>query len=114
MSIDNWPTPPLGGPRRPAPAGTPAQVADAVDALAAAVAALTALQPSDVDGPQAAWVTAAIAEATSRLGVASARMMAVIEADGLWATGGARSFPVWVARTHQVSVRTARDQVKLG
>src|SRR5215213_9627977 len=114
MSIDDSPAPALGGPGRPAPAGTPAKVADAVDALAAAVAALTALEPSDVDGPQAAWVTAAIAEATSRLGVTSARMLPVIEADGLWATGGARSFPLWVARTHQVSVRTARDQVKLG
>jgi hypothetical protein len=38
----------------------------------------------------------------------------VVEADGLWATSGARSFPVWVATRHRVGIRTAREQVRLG
>ena len=114
MSVDDSPAPPTGDPTRGAPGGTPAHVADAVAALAEVVAALSALEPHEVDGPQAAWAAAAIAEATSRLGVTSARMLPVVEADGLWATSGARSFAVWVARRHRVSVRTARDQVALG
>ena len=55
-----------------------------------------------------------LAAATSRAGVLTACLLPVIEADGLWATGGARSFALWVAAEHHLPVRTARQQVELG
>ena len=97
-----------------APAGTPVDVADAVAALASATEILTGLAARDLDGAQAAWIAAAIAATKSRLGATEAQLLPVIEADGLWAVGGARSFPIWVSHKHRVSVRTAHAQVRLG
>jgi len=94
--------------------GLPAYVAEAITALLAVTDTLTRLEPADVDGPQAAVVSAAIAEVTSRLGVTSARMLPVVEADGLWAVGGAKSFAQWVACNHRLGLRAARQQVRLG
>ena len=92
----------------------PQHVDAAVKALLAGVEALGEVVPRDLDGPQAAVVAAAIAGSVSRLGVVEATMLPVVEADGLWAVGGARSFAHWLAREHRVAVRTARAQVRLG
>ena len=67
----------------------------------------------DLDGAQAQTVAAVLAVGISRLTVAKVRALPVIDADGLWAAGGARSFPVWLADQHRLGVHTARAQVKL-
>ncbi len=89
-------------------------LADALRDLGRAVDALTGIAVSDVDGQEAAAVAAGVAGAVSRLTAAKVRLLPVIEADGLWAIGGARSFPVWVAEQHDVAIRTARAEVRLG
>ncbi len=114
MSPDDVDPPSGGRHRRTPPPGTPDAVAGAADALAAATEALTALDLHELDGAQAAWLASQIAEVTSRLSVRGAELLPVIEADGSWAVTSARSFPHWVARTHRVAIRTARQQVALG
>jgi hypothetical protein len=91
------------------------EVAGALAALSAATECAAALGGSDVDldGKEAEAVAAVIADVTSRLAVLQARMLAVIEADGLWSVT-ARSLPRWAARRLDVSVRTAQAQVRLG
>ncbi|WNB85555.1 DUF222 domain-containing protein [Cellulomonas sp. ATA003] len=92
----------------------PPDVAAAVGALLSATDAVAGVDTTGLDGAQAAVIAAAAASVVSRLGVVGARMLPVVEADGLWALGGARSFPRWVAARHRVSVRTAHAQVRLG
>ena len=104
----------LGGDDAPDVSGLPSHVAAAVGALLADVEVLSGVAAHDLDGAQAAVVAGVIARSVSRLGVVGATMLPVVEADGLWAVGGARSFAQWVAREHRVSVRTARARVRLG
>ena len=50
-----------------------------------------------------------------QLRAVDARLLALVEADGRWAaSGGARTFPEWVARRGGSSVGTARREVALG
>ncbi len=63
--------------------------------------------------------TAHLIEISARLRVAGTRMDAVrwsvlprIEAAGLWAQTGERTFAVWLARTEDVQTRTARRDVR--
>ena len=89
----------------------------AAEDLAAIDAALDRLAGRDralMDGREAAVIARRLAAATSRAGVLTACLLPVVEGDGLWATGGARSFPLWVAAEHHLSVKTARAQVRLG
>ncbi len=67
----------------------------------------------DLDGAEAAAVAAVIAHGTSRLGVVQARMLPVVEADGLWSLT-APSLKTWAARELRVGVRAADAQVPLG
>src|SRR5829696_4365020 len=92
----------------------PPHAVEAVTALLAASAALAQLDPAELDGPQAAAVAAAATWVASQQTVAAARMLPVVEADGLWAVSGAKSFPQWVARTHRLGIRAARQRVALG
>ncbi|WP_246130939.1 hypothetical protein [Cellulomonas aerilata] len=89
------------------------EVAGPLVALLAAVDGLGSLDEVDVDGRAADAVAAVIGQARSRLAVRQARMVAVIEADGLWSTQ-ARSLSTWVARRYDVSARTAQVTVRLG
>ncbi|WP_298461999.1 DUF222 domain-containing protein, partial [uncultured Cellulomonas sp.] len=82
--------------------------------MEAAVDVLAGLDLAVVDGPAAAVVARRLAVVASRAVVARVRLLPVIDTDGLWALSGARSFPVWVSHDHQVSVQTARAQVRLG
>ncbi|WP_298459951.1 HNH endonuclease signature motif containing protein [uncultured Cellulomonas sp.] len=82
--------------------------------MEAAVDVLAGLDVAVVDGPAAAVVARRLAVVVSRAVVARVRLLPVIDTDGLWALSGARSFPVWVSHEHQVSVQTARAQVRLG
>ncbi|GAA2727747.1 HNH endonuclease signature motif containing protein [Cellulomonas aerilata] len=91
------------------------EVAELLTALEAVADAAVAVARSDggVDGREAAVVAAGIAAATSRLRVVQARMLAVVEADGIWSVES-RSLVRWAARRLDVSVRTAQAQVRLG
>ncbi|WP_344466855.1 DUF222 domain-containing protein [Cellulomonas aerilata] len=109
------------------PAGTSASVAAADLArvparLAGPMADLMALMDvldsgtstaSDVDGHEAAAVAALLSAVMSRASVVQARMLAVVEADGIWSVES-RSLVRWAARRLDVSVRTAHAQVRLG
>ena len=66
-----------------------------------------------LDGRQAAVVAAELTAITSMLSIARVRLLPVIDDDGLWATTGTRSFPVWVANEHRLGVNAARAQVRL-
>ncbi|WP_344467405.1 HNH endonuclease signature motif containing protein [Cellulomonas aerilata] len=68
---------------------------------------------SDVDGHEAAAVAALLGAVMSRASVVQARMLAVVEADGIWSVES-RSLVRWAARRLDVSVRTAQAQVRLG
>jgi hypothetical protein len=86
---------------------------DALMALRDLVDVLTGLDPAPLDGRQAAVVAHEVGSAASRLGVMQARVLAVIEADGLWSVE-AGSLPAWVAGRLRMSHRAARAQVQLG
>ncbi len=107
--------PSSSGPAQPGPdlSGLPPVLADAVAALMAADRVLATLEPQELDGRQAATVAQVLATSASVRGAVSARLLTVIEADGLWATGGARSFTTWVARQHGLAAHTAARQVQL-
>ena len=89
------------GPGSPAPrvdlSGVPADLAVHLAALERAAAAVAGYDLRGLDGAQAAVVAAVLAGVRSRVGAAHAVVLAVIEADGLWATDGSRSFTAWVA-----------------
>ncbi|GAA2728999.1 DUF222 domain-containing protein [Cellulomonas aerilata] len=91
------------------------EIAELLAALDAVADAAVAVARSDagVDGREAAVVAAGIAAATSRLGVVQARLLAVVEADGMWSVES-RSLVRWAARRLDVSVRSAQAQVRLG
>ncbi|WP_186816635.1 hypothetical protein, partial [Cellulomonas aerilata] len=74
------------------------EVAELLTALEAVADAAVAVARSDggVDGREAAVVAAGIAAATSRLRVVQARMLAVVEADGIWSVES-RSLVRWAA-----------------
>ncbi len=92
----------------------PADLAEHLAALQRAAAVIAGYEHRGLDGGQAAVVAGVVAGVRSRLGAAHAVLLAWIEADGLWATDGARSFTSWVARRHGLPWRAAAGQVKLG
>ncbi|GAA2727094.1 hypothetical protein GCM10009866_27560 [Cellulomonas aerilata] len=93
------------------PAGVARALADLRAALEA-VGSLTATA-TELDGRQAEAVAVELADVMSRAGVTQARMLAVVEADGIWSVES-RSLVRWAARRLDVSVRTAQAQVRLG
>jgi len=114
MAVDDSASPAAGGTRSPDLAILPPELSDAVAQLVAASERLAAADPTELDGPQAAVIASALASVRGRLGVTSARLLPVIDADGRWALSGARSFRTWAAAEHRVSVRTAQEEVRLG
>jgi hypothetical protein len=98
------------------PSRLPSDVAVRLAALTAAVDAVTQLGDGagvDLDGPAAAAIAAVVGQAASRLGVTQARMLPMVEVDGLWSIE-ARSLGAWVARRLVLSARAAHAQVRLG
>jgi hypothetical protein len=91
----------------------PGDTAAKVAALLAAAEALCAIDARQLDGAGAVQVDAALTRVISRLAAQDARVLAVVEADGLWAVGGGRSISSWVARRHGVGAHTAQQQVRL-
>ena len=93
-------------------------VADALDALAAAIDHLAALadpaSDARVEGADAALVVTGSLAAAGRLSAIAARSVPVVEADGWWALQGARSITSWVAAKGRVSHGQAARLVVLG
>jgi hypothetical protein len=94
---------------RPEVAALFADLSAAVDALVA----LGARAGTDLDGPQAAAAAVLLARGISRLQVAEAQMLPVVEADGLWSLR-AGSMKGWVVDALQLSGHAAKTQVRLG
>jgi hypothetical protein len=93
---------------RPELAGLVAQFSAAVDAMVGLGA-----RAVDLDGPEAAALAVVLARGMSRLGVAEAQLLPVVEADGLWSlTAG--SMKAWAIGALAVSARVAQTQVRLG
>ncbi|MCB2176608.1 MAG: HNH endonuclease [Actinomycetales bacterium] len=104
----------LGGAPRGDVGSLPARLADAVRALDAALDTILATDTRDLDGIQADALAEALHRASQRARVGTARCLPVIEADGLWALDGHRSFGQWAARRLGTTVTTARREVRLG
>jgi hypothetical protein len=113
--------PPASGDVAPVPghgvdlATLPSPVAELLTALDAVVGGLAGVgaRAVELDGRAAAAVARVVAFETSRLAVAQARMLPVVEADGLWSLE-ARSMKAWVIGELGVSARAAHAQVHLG
>ncbi|NMR19982.1 HNH endonuclease signature motif containing protein [Cellulomonas fimi] len=99
-----------GGPALDAHTATDAHLA----AIHAAVDALANLDARDLTGTQAIEVFDAVHELADRLAAVAVRILPVIEADGLWATTGARTFPAWLARRAGVGHARAKRMSRLG
>lgn len=83
--------------------------------LDADAAVLAALPLGDLDGPQAAAARAVLRLVGDRVQVASATLLAAVEADGRWASGGAdRTVAGWAARREGIAYGTARREATLG
>jgi hypothetical protein len=91
------------------------EVAGRLGALVAAMDAAAELAGPDVnlDGREAEAVAAVLAVVNSRGSVTQARMLPVIEADGIWSVESP-SLVRWAARRFDMSVRRAKEQVRLG
>lgn len=99
-------------------AGVHAKIQDASEQLAAVSDQLAELAGAEFHGmsePQATRVLAELELAERQIHAVKARAASAIEADGLWATSGARSFAAWWrartgrrAATSRAVVRTAR------
>ncbi|NMR21368.1 HNH endonuclease signature motif containing protein [Cellulomonas fimi] len=89
-------------------------VGEQVAAIAAAVETLAGVQARDLSSAQAVELFGVVHELADRLAAVAVQVLPVIEADGLWATSGARSFPAWVARRADVGVGRARRMTRLG
>jgi hypothetical protein len=94
---------------RPEVAALFVEFSTVVDALVA----LSARAGADLDGPQAAAAAVLLARGVSRLEVAEAQMLPVVEADGLWSLR-AGSMKGWVVGALEISAGVAKTQVQLG
>ncbi|GAA2726708.1 HNH endonuclease signature motif containing protein [Cellulomonas aerilata] len=91
----------------------PPEVTGSLPAVLAWLDSLGSLSATDLDGRQAEAIATVLADVISRAGVAQARMLTVIEADGLWSIS-ARSLSRYAARRFGTSVHLAQAQVRLG
>src|SRR5699024_6492930 len=99
-------------------AGVHAKIQDVSEQLAAVSNQLAELAEAEFHGMSESQATRVLAElelAERQIHAVKARAASAIEADGLWATSGARSFPAWWrartgrrAATSRAVVRTAR------
>ncbi|WP_337975134.1 DUF222 domain-containing protein [Cellulomonas sp. NTE-D12] len=89
------------------------ELVSVVDRLVAAVETSGA-SASRLDGQAAADALLALRTQLDRLAVASARLATTVEADGVWALEGARSFPHWLAGMTGMPFHRARELTSTG
>src|SRR6478735_6186924 len=89
---------------------------DVIAALVAAVDLLAArgTDGGDLDGMDAAHEVLDLLAVADRLVTLAARRVPVVEADGWWAVGGARSVTAWLSANARISFGRARRLVGLG
>ena len=92
---------------------TPEGLAARVARLRAEITDLVALVPT-VDGATGPALHAELRTAAGQLQALAARVLARVEADGRWSSGGSRTFPDWVARKQLASTGSVRREVALG
>ncbi len=83
----------------------------AVDAVVEAAAALPVASLAAAESQE---LLLSVLEQASRLTVAGARLSTEVDAEGLWATEGARSFAAWLAARSGMSFARARGLVATG
>ncbi len=91
-----------------------ADVASVVVRLQADVAALLALDLTQVDGVSGPALHRSLATAAGQVQAVAARVLARVEADGRWADSGWRTFGEWAARRQGASVAAVRRDSALG
>jgi len=89
-------------------------LADRVAAIRAEVDALGQVAPRDLDGAAAIEFFDGLFELSDRLHALAVRVLPVVESDGLWAIGGARTFPTWLARRARITHGRAKRMTGLG
>lgn len=92
---------------------TSEELAARVARLRAEITDLVALVPT-VDGASGPALHAELRTAAGQLQALAARVLARVEADGRWSSGGSRTFPDWVARKQLASTGSVRREVALG
>ncbi|MCL3861634.1 HNH endonuclease signature motif containing protein [Actinotalea sp. K2] len=95
--------------------GTADELESRVARLRAEAAALAVADLTGVDPRRAQSLHRDLRTSTDQLGLAAARLLARVEADGAWAaSGSARTFPEWAAQRQGSSVGAARRELTLG
>ncbi len=112
-----WPSqnlPPDNLPTEERTGALPRSLSRAADALLSALDELLAVEPRSLDGAQADVLAEVLSSVAGRAAVGQARLLPVVEADGLWALGSHRSLAQWAAARYRTTIATARAQVRLG
>lgn len=89
------------------------ELVSVVDRLVTAVET-SGTPASRLEGQAAVDVLVALRTQLDRLAVASARLATTVEADGLWALEGARSFPHWLAGLTGMPFHRAKELASTG
>lgn len=89
-------------------------LAERVAVVRTQVDALASLAPRDLDGAGALELFDTVFELADRLTAIAVRALPVVESDGRWALGGARTFPAWLARRARVTHARAKRLTRLG
>src|SRR5512133_1282575 len=101
-------------PQTPTAAPVASELTAHLGVLGETAAILGSWDLSLLDVSEAASAHDVLRRVGDQLGALRARLLARIEADGRWASGGsARTFPDWVARRGGTSVGAARRDVAL-
>jgi len=93
---------------------TSISLTDRFAAMRSHVDALAQVAPRDLDGSGALELFDAVYELSDRLEAIAVRALPVVETDGLWVLGGARTFAAWLARRARVTHARAKRMTRLG
>ena len=94
-------------------AGADATAATALAAIAAGLESLAELDAHEFSGDALHALVRDLELTGRRLAGVRSRLLTAVEADGRWATGGARSFAAWVRRATQASPSRAWEQTRV-
>ena len=93
-------------------AGADASVAAAIRAIVEGVDALAGLDYGELSGAALHGLVRELELSGRRLDGLRARLLTDVEADGRWATSGARSFAAWLRKTTQASAQHSWEQTR--